>query len=115
MSGYNSPVFSIAGAMPGDSEMSHWDTANINPDAAFATPNGQRHHQRGPSFSMAGAMPGGSSVKHWDTPFPTGEAIYVNALREAERRELVEGAGATVLPFRTRARRRLPRPAAKAA
>ena len=117
MSGYNSPVFSIAGAMPGDSEMSHWDTAYTNPDAAFATTPMRRRHQRGPSFSMAGAMPGAPSVTHWSTSFPTGETIYVTALREAERRQLVEGTDAALLPFRSRPhrQRQLQSPAGKAA
>ncbi len=67
-----SPVFSIAGAMPGGSEMG-WKTAYPNPDAGHAT---GRHGCRGPSFSMAGAMPGESQTE-WRTamPDPTRDMI----------------------------------------
>jgi len=67
-----SPVFSIAGAMPGGSEMA-WKTAYPNPDAGHAS---GRHGCRGPSFSLAGAMPGKSQTD-WRTamPDPTRDMI----------------------------------------
>jgi len=65
-------VFSIAGAMPGGSEMA-WKTAYPNPDAGH--PSG-RHGCHGPSFSLAGAMPGESQTE-WRTamPDPTRDMI----------------------------------------
>lgn len=58
-----SPVFSLAGAMPGTSEMA-WKTAYPNPDY-----NTMRHAGEGPSFSIAGAMPG-SAQTTWHTAMP---------------------------------------------
>lgn len=95
MSAYSSPVFSIAGAMPGESEMSHWKTAYVNPDAAMTGRKTRPHN--GPSLSIAGAMPTGSNAQ-WKTAYPDGEGIYVQALRNAEQRALLRGE-ARVLPF----------------
>ena len=112
MSSYSSPVFSIAGAMPGNSEMAHWKTAYINPDADLTTRPPQRRVARGPSFSMAGVMPGGSTMSHWNTAYPTGESIYVAQLRNAEQRAALEG---TVVALPKRPARHLPRGGAEAA
>ncbi|HEX8771603.1 MAG TPA: hypothetical protein VF711_12625 [Acidimicrobiales bacterium] len=60
-----SPVFSIAGVMPGSSEMA-WKTAYPNPDASLS---GSRHGCRGPAFSIAGVMPGGAQMA-WRTAMP---------------------------------------------
>ena len=110
MSAYSSPVFSIAGAMPGESEMSHWKTAYVNPDAAVTGKAGRRGRRQGPSLSIAGAMPTGPTMTTWRTAYPDGEGIYVEALRNAELRALRAGGG-TVVPFPTK--RQLPK--AKAA
>ena len=106
MSSYSSPVFSIAGAMPGTSEMSHWKTAYVNPDAVTGAKVARPRVRRGPSFSMAGAMPGSSTMSHWNTAYPTGESIYVAALRNAEQRALARSADAEVIPFAKPARKR---------
>ena len=111
MSAYSSPVFSMAGAMPGESEMAHWKTAYVNPDAALTAPLARRHPHDGPAFSIAGAMPGGSQTQ-WKTAYPDGEGIYVQALRNAEQRALARGGEAEVIPFR---RQRQALPAAEAA
>ncbi|HWC11559.1 MAG TPA: hypothetical protein VG455_10080 [Acidimicrobiales bacterium] len=108
MSAYSSPVFSIAGAMPGEPEMVHWKTAYVNPDAAVTAPLARRRPHNGPALSIAGAMPSGTTMQ-WKTAYPNGEGVYVQALRNAEQRVL-KGAEAEVLtlPVRTT-------PAAKAA
>lgn len=111
MSAYASPVFSIAGAMPGEPEMSHWKTAYVNPDAAVTGDLGRRRPHNGPSLSIAGAMPGGPTAT-WHTAYPTGESIYVAELRNAEARALARGE-AKVLPFTVPTGR--VRPQAKAA
>ena len=59
-----SPVFSIAGVMPGASNAA-WKTAYPNPDAGNAAP--RRSH--GPTFSVAGAMPAGAQAP-WRTAMP---------------------------------------------
>lgn len=63
---HHNPVFSMAGAMPGGSEMTGWVTAYPNPDAGIARPRPVGH---GPSFSMAGVMPGSSGTT-WRTAMP---------------------------------------------
>ncbi len=60
-----SPVFSIAGVMPGGSEMA-WETAYPNPDASLSS---SRHGCHGPAFSIAGVMPGGAQMA-WRTAMP---------------------------------------------
>ena len=66
-----SPVFSIAGVMPGSSNAA-WKTAYPNPDAGNAAPK----RSRGPTFSIAGAMPAGAQTP-WRTscPDPTRDVI----------------------------------------
>jgi hypothetical protein len=113
MSAYSSPVFSIAGAMPGESEMSHWKTAYVNPDIAVTGRRVRPRGQHGPSLSIAGAMPGGSTAP-WKTAYPNGEGIYVQALRNAEQRALAR-ADAKVLPLRRPQGKRQTLPTAKAA
>lgn len=82
-----SPVFSIAGVMPGASEAS-WKTAYPNPDAAIAAPRPAGH---GASFSVAGVMPGSPEVA-WRTamPDPTRDVLdaygHVITKVEAEAR-----------------------------
>lgn len=78
-----SPVMSCSGVMPGASEMSHWNTAYPNPDAAL-TADHPRHSAHGPVFTMGGVMPGGTSMPEWHTSYPTGEA-QVEAIHAAER------------------------------
>jgi len=110
MSAFSSPVFSIAGAMPGEPEMVHWKTAYPNPDAAITAPLARRRPHNGPALSIAGAMPSGATMP-WKTAYPDGEGIYVQALRNAEQRALARGE-ATVLPFSVK---RQALPTAKAA
>ena len=111
MSAYSSPVFSIAGAMPGEPEMTHWKTAYVNPDASVTTRVG-RPRPHGPSLSIAGAMPVAPTMSQWHTAYPDGEGVYVQALRDAELRALAQGGRAEVLPFRGR-RRALPKAKAR--
>jgi len=95
------PVFSMAGAMPGGSEMA-WKTAYPNPDPGHAS---GRHSCHGPSFSMAGAMPGGSQTDwHTAMPDPTRDMLddhgHVIAIAENEARvaELARPHVAVALP-----------------
>ena len=60
-----SPVFSIAGVMPGASEAA-WKTAYPNPDARFAAPRPAGH---GPTFTIAGVVAGTPQVA-WRTAMP---------------------------------------------
>ncbi len=84
-----SPVFSIAGAMPGSSNAA-WKTAYPNPDAGHSTP--KRSH--GPTFSIAGASPAGTQAP-WRTacPDPTRDVIdayghVITKVEAAARAEL---------------------------
>lgn len=61
-----SPVLSIAGVMPGGSEMVGWKTAYPNPDAHISEPRPAGH---GPSLSIAGVMPGCAETA-WRTAMP---------------------------------------------
>lgn len=85
-----SPVFSVAGVMPGGSNMA-WKTAFPNPDAPYTA---VRRGSGGPSLSIAGVTQGGS-VANWRTamPDPTRDAIdghghVVTKLEAATRAEL---------------------------
>ena len=60
-----SPVFSIAGVMPGGSNMA-WKTACPNPDAPHAN---VRRGCGGPSFSVAGVT-AGTAQTAWRTAMP---------------------------------------------
>jgi|1186.fasta_scaffold143130_1 hypothetical protein len=60
-----SPVFSIAGVMPGASEVG-WTTAYPNPDAHLAPPRPAGH---GPTFTLAGVVPGTPQTA-WPTSMP---------------------------------------------
>ena len=86
-----SPVFSIAGVLPGTSETG-WKTAYPNPDAAVAHGRSSGH---GSSFSIAGVMPA-SPATTWRTamPDPSSDVLddrgYVVTKLEAKARtELV--------------------------
>ncbi len=68
------PVFSMAGVMPGGSEMA-WKTAYPNPDAAISAPKAVGH---GPSFSMAGVMPGCAETT-WRTAMPNPTVDVLDA------------------------------------
>ena len=52
---YGQPVFSIAGAMPSQSN-APWKTAYPNPDAGVTQ---SRSSSTGPCFSLAGVVPAG--------------------------------------------------------
>jgi len=60
-----SPAFSIAGAMPGASQMT-WKTSFPNPDALISPARPAGH---GPVFSVAGVIPGTPEVT-WRTAMP---------------------------------------------
>jgi hypothetical protein len=84
-----SPVFSIAGVMPGNSNAA-WKTAYPNPDAGTSAP--RRSH--GPTFSIAGAMPAGAQTP-WRTamPDPTRDVLdgyghVITKVEAAARAEL---------------------------
>jgi hypothetical protein len=84
-----SPVFSIAGVMPGASNAA-WKTAYPNPDAGHSAP--KRSH--GPTFSIAGAMPAGTQTP-WRTscPDPTRDVLdayghVITKVEAAARAEL---------------------------
>ena len=96
------PVLTIAGVMPAAPEMSQWTTAYSNPDAELGARIERPRGNRGPSLSMAGVMPGAPQVTHWNAPYPTGESIYVDALRIAERNAAL---AAGVVPLARRSRR----------
>lgn len=95
----SSPIFSIAGVMPGTSEMD-WKTAYPNPDRE----SGQvRFANHGPSFSIAGVTPGRSD-SGWQTamPDPTRDTLdasgYVITKVEAQiRAELARRPGVLTL------------------
>lgn len=85
-----SPVFSIAGVMPGAAEMP-WTTAYPNPDAETAP---RRPAGHGPSFSVAGVMPGVAETT-WRTamPDPTRDVLdthghVITKVESATRAEL---------------------------
>ncbi len=85
-----SPVFSIAGVMPGSSNAA-WKTAYPNPDAGYSAPQRRSH---GPTFSVAGAMPGGTQTP-WRTamPDPTRDVLdgyghVITKVEAAARAEL---------------------------
>ena len=96
----SSPVFSVAGAMPGANEAA-WTTAYPNPDAAHSDGRPAGH---GPSFSMAGAMPGEAEAV-WRTamPDPTRDTIDANGhiitkVEAAARAELRTGRKVLAVP-----------------
>lgn len=72
---HHNPVFSMAGVMPGGSEMTGWKTAYPNPDAEISRPRSVGH---GPSFSMAGVMPGSSGTT-WRTAMPNPDIDVLDA------------------------------------
>jgi hypothetical protein len=85
-----SPVFSIAGVMPGASEAA-WKTSYPNPDALVAAPRPAGH---GPTFTLAGVMPG-TPQADWRTamPDPTRDTLdayghVVTKLEAAARAEI---------------------------
>ena len=85
-----SPVFSIAGVMPGASEAA-WKTAYPNPDAQIAAPRPAGH---GPTFTIAGVVPGTPQVA-WRTamPDPTRDTLdayghIITKVEAAARAEL---------------------------
>jgi hypothetical protein len=93
-----SPVFSIAGVMPGSSNAA-WKTAYPNPDAGTSSP--RRSH--GPTFSIAGAMPAGAQTP-WRTamPDPTrdvldGHGHVISKIEAAARAELAPRSGVVML------------------
>lgn len=94
-----SPIFSIAGVMPGGSNMA-WTTACPNPDA----PSGPvRRGAGGPSFSMAGVTAGRSETG-WRTamPDPTRDALdphgyVVTKIEAAARAALTHRTGVLTL------------------
>ena len=97
----DNPVLTIAGVMPGGSEMTSWRTGMNHPTASLRA---RPATTRGPSISIAGVMPGAPCVTHWRTAFPNGESIYVDALRAAEAKAALE-ARVVELPRRTSRRR----------
>ena len=96
-----SPVFSIAGVMPGASEAA-WKTAYPNPDAHIAPPRPAGH---GPTFTLAGVMPGTPQTA-WPTamPDPTRDTLdaqgYVITKVEAAARAELAASRANVLALR---------------
>ncbi len=85
-----SPVFSIAGVMPGASE-APWKTAYPNPDAAVAEPRPAGH---GPTFTIAGVV-AGTPQTAWRTamPDPTRDTVdpyghIITKVEAAARAEL---------------------------
>lgn len=85
-----SPVFSIAGATPGASNMT-WKTAYPNPDALVAAPRPAGH---GPTFTIAGVVQG-TPDNGWRTsmPDPTRDALdayghVISKIEAAHRAEL---------------------------
>jgi len=80
------PVITIAGVIPGN---------------------------QGPSISMAGVTFGTPTAAEWFTAYPSGEAIYVNQLRNAERKAALAAKVTKLQP--TRSRRGLPVATPKAA
>lgn len=89
-----SPVFSIAGVMPGASEAA-WKTAYPNPDALVAAPRPAGH---GPTFTLAGVMPG-SAQASWPTAMPD------------PTRDTLDTHGHVITKVEAAARAALPRPA----
>jgi hypothetical protein len=96
-----SPVFSIAGVMPGASDAA-WMTSYPNPDAHLAPPRPAGH---GPTFTLAGVMPGTPQTA-WPTamPDPTRDTLdahgYVITKVEAAARAELAAARAEVLALR---------------
>lgn len=93
-----SPVISMAGVMPGNSQMIHWNTAFPNPDDHITLGRIQ-HGVRSagglrPSLSIAGVMPAGPQADSWVTANPCpDEEIRQAALRlrsELARRQAAE-------------------------
>ena len=96
-----SPVFSIAGVMPGASEAA-WKTAYPNPDALSAAPRPAGH---GPTFTIAGVVPGTPQVA-WRTamPDPTRDTLdafgHVITKVEAAARAELDASRPNVLALR---------------
>jgi hypothetical protein len=90
-----SPVFSIAGVMPGGAEMA-WQTAYPNPDASLSS---SRHGCHGPSLSIAGVMPGGSQMA-WRTAMPDPTRDMLDA--DGYVVTIAEGAARAALAYRPR-------------
>ena len=85
-----SPVFSIAGVMPGRATIA-WKTAHPDPDAAFPRPRRRSH---GPTFTVAGVVHG-DPVAPWRTamPDPTRDTLdaqghIITKVEAAARAEL---------------------------
>ena len=85
-----SPVFSIAGATPGASNMT-WKTAYPNPDAGIGEPRPAGH---GPTFTIAGVVQGAPD-DGWRTsmPDPTRDTLdayghVISKIEAAARAEL---------------------------
>jgi hypothetical protein len=85
-----SPVFSIAGATPGASNMT-WKTAYPNPDLLVAEPRPAGH---GPTFTIAGVVQGAAD-NGWRTamPDPTRDTLdgyghVISKIEAAARAEL---------------------------
>lgn len=107
-----SPVFSIAGVMPGASEAA-WKTAYPNPDALIAAPRPAGH---GPTFTIAGVVAGTPQVA-WRTamPDPVRDTIdsfgHVITKVEAAARAELTASGRNVLSLRAVRKAELPRAA----
>ena len=105
LAGGCSPVFSLAGVMPGSSEMA-WKTSYPNPDALIAPARAAGH---GPSFSVAGVMPGVAETA-WRTamPDPSRDTLDVHGhvitkVEAGARAQLTRGAKVVALPLATAA------------
>lgn len=97
-----SPVFSIAGVMPGSSNAA-WETAYPNPDGSNALP--RRTH--GPTFSIAGAVPAGAQAP-WPTSMPDpsrdtldAHGYAITKIEAAARAELTHRPAILTLPVRS--------------
>jgi len=110
-----SPVISMAGVMPGNSQMTHWNTAYPNPDDQVTRGRVQNGVRRPgglrPSISIAGVMPGGPQADSWSTAYPCPDLPILEAARrrevEAARRKVAE----LPTPRRRTARARSPKAA----
>lgn len=87
-----SPVFSIAGVMPGGATMT-WTTAYPDPDARLGRPRRRGH---GPTFTLAGVV-SGEALAPWRTamPDPTRDALdahgHLISRAEAAAAQLAHG------------------------
>jgi hypothetical protein len=95
------PVFSIAGVMPGASNAS-WKTSYPNPDAGHSAP--KRGH--GPTFTIAGVVPAAAQTA-WRTamPDPTRDVLdayghVISKIEAAARAELTAARKPGVLTVR---------------